>query len=88
MRQDVLLNWKFGCTFGWGVLGMNIFCQWANDKEIRPLMSHRIENPEWQLSDPLRYLVVKDAIQQSDAFVDRLDELRVGGGHRYRDNRC
>lgn len=66
MRRDVLLNWGFGSTFGWSILGMNIFCQWANDPGLRPLMGKPIEDAGQHLTDPLRLLEVTPAIDESN----------------------
>jgi hypothetical protein len=38
--RDVFLNWQIGSNFGWGLLGLNLFAQWANDAHVRPLMGY------------------------------------------------
>ena len=52
--KDVFLNWHLGNNFGWGMLGLNLFLQWANDREVRPLMGHPITRDGLGLTDPLR----------------------------------
>jgi hypothetical protein len=32
--RDVILNWELGSNFGWGIMGLNIFAQCANDAEV------------------------------------------------------
>lgn len=77
-RQDVLLNWQTGSTFGWGLVGLNLLCQWANDPDIRPLFGAPIEHAADHFPDPLRVLEVGAAIADANRFLDNLDLLRVG----------
>jgi len=64
--KDVFLNWHLGSTFGWGLLGLNIFFQWANDDEVRPLMGHPITREGLGLTDPLRLARAHAAIEHSN----------------------
>jgi glycosyltransferase involved in cell wall biosynthesis len=67
--KDVFLNWHLGHTFGWGILGLNVFCQWANDPEIRPLMGHPITREAFGVCDPLRIRRVSRAVDHSNRFL-------------------
>ena len=77
-RQDVLLNWQAGSTFGWGLVGLNLFGQWANDPDIRPLLGARFKDAQDHLVDPLRLVEIAAALSAANHFHDTLDELRVG----------
>jgi len=35
--KDIFLNWHLGNNFGWGILGLNLFCHWANDRDVPAL---------------------------------------------------
>lgn len=79
--KDVFLNWHLGNNFGWGIAGLNLFFQWANDPEIRPLMGQPITREALGLVDPLRVARVYRAIDFSNRF---LDGVRVSSdGNRY-----
>jgi glycosyltransferase involved in cell wall biosynthesis len=79
--NDVLLNWHLGSTFGWGILGLNLFFQWANDPLIRPLMGQPITRDGLGLVDPLRLGRAYPAIEQSNRH---LAAIRVGVDNRRR----
>ena len=76
---NVFLNWHLGNTFGWGILGLNLFSHWANDGELRPLMGHRIMPDALAACDPLRIGRVYPAIDFSNRF---LADVRAGSDGR------
>jgi glycosyltransferase involved in cell wall biosynthesis len=69
MRRQVVLNWQANNSFGWGLLGLNIFQQWARDAEIQPLMGLPIEPKDVQGIDPLRVLALQPATVASNEFL-------------------
>ena len=44
--QPVHLNWSLNNFSGWGLVGLNLFMQWANDRDVRPLMGTPITPQE------------------------------------------
>jgi len=64
--QNVYLNWQLGNSFGWGILGMNLFFQWANDPEIRPYMGGPISERDVPMVDALRLRRAMPAIVHSN----------------------
>lgn len=79
-RLPVLLNWQAGVNFGWGILGLNIFAQWANDKNILPLLAHEVKSADIQSLDPLRKLALASALDKSNQFSNQI--LKGGSGLR------
>jgi glycosyltransferase involved in cell wall biosynthesis len=77
MRKKVFLNWQLNSVSGWGILGLNIFLHWANDRDVMPLMGHSIFTDAVYMVDPLRLSQVSRAIGDSNDFCDRLG--RKGG---------
>jgi glycosyltransferase involved in cell wall biosynthesis len=69
MRRQVILNWQASNSFGWGLLGLNIFQQWARDPEIQPLMGVPIEPKDLQGIDPLRLLAMESATVAANEFL-------------------
>ncbi len=67
--KNVFLNWQLGNTFGWGILGLNLFCHWANDSEVRPLMGHPIADEDFAMCDPLKLSRVRKAMAYSNEFL-------------------
>lgn len=67
-RLPVLLNWQAGVNFGWGILGLNIFAQWANDKEVLPLLAHEVKPADIHSLDPLRKFALTPALAKSNQF--------------------
>ena len=72
MRQKVLLRWQANNLFGWGLLGLNLFEQWASDPDVEPLMGVRIESRDVQCIDPLRLSAIQTATAASNDFLDAL----------------
>lgn len=72
--KNVFLNWQLGNTFGWGIVGLNLFCHWANDPEVRPLMGHPITDEDFAMCDPLKLSRMYKAMAYSNEF---LAEIKV-----------
>ena len=63
MTRRVFLNWQAGITFGWGILGVNIFLHWARDADLRPIMGRPIAQHDLAGVNPLAVLAaVIDAL--------------------------
>jgi len=76
--KPALLNWPIAATSGWGIVGLNLFLNWANDSELAPLVGGPIGPNEMAGVDPLRVLVSRDAILRSNAFQQDLQRARSG----------
>ncbi len=57
-----------GNAFGWGIVGLNLFCHWANDPKIRPVMGRTITEGSG-LCDPLTVDRVREAVAFSNQFL-------------------
>jgi len=68
MRR-VFLNWQLNNGFGWGILGLNLFFQWAEDRAIRVQMGAPITDKDVAMTDPLRLRRVMPAIVASNQFL-------------------
>lgn len=66
--KNVFLNWQLGTNFGWGILGLNLFCHWANDPDLRPLMGRPITDDDIGQCDPLRVHRAFPAMDASNRF--------------------
>src|SRR6185369_16280167 len=67
--KDVFLNWQLGHTFGWGVMGLNVFSHWATDPLVRPVMGGEITRESLGVCDPMRLCRLYPAIEYSNRFV-------------------
>ena len=67
--RDVILNWQLGTNFGWGNLGLNVFAQWANDTEVRPVMGQPIELSQLIGVDSLRMARIVAATNASNEYL-------------------
>src|SRR5215472_6967840 len=70
MAAKILLGWQINNISGWGILGLNLFFQWAVRTDIAPLMWEEIKNEYLLYVDPLRLSAVSRAITASNNFVD------------------
>ncbi len=77
--QPILLNWPASSTYGWGILGLNIFWRWASDRSLRPLMGAPIGERDLLGSDPLRIVAAREAIIASNMFQHELMQSRRRG---------
>lgn len=70
-RLPVLMNWQAGIAFGWGIFGLNIFMNWANDPKLQPLMGHKLEPGRLNMYDPLRLQRIWKALEASNGFAEK-----------------
>lgn len=75
--RPILLNWPASPTYGWGILGLNIFWRWAIDGEVWPLMGAFISEHDVAGYDPLRIYTARDAIMESNRFQRELARTRA-----------
>ncbi len=66
------MRWQAGTLSGWGVLGLNIFEHWASDPQVRPLIGVPLALRDFPGTSPLRYAVMRPAMDYSNAFLARL----------------
>ena len=66
------MTWQASNAFGWGILGLNVFCHWAVDPEMTPLMVVPFSPAELRWLDPLRMRAVGDAVRVSDQFAEQV----------------
>ena len=76
--QPVLLNWSVNNFSGWGLVGLNLFLQWTNDRDVRPLMGTPITPQEMAGVDPLKLIACRDAILESNKVQPELERARAG----------
>ncbi len=74
--QPVLLDWPASNRHGWGILGLNIFLQWANDRDVQPLMGAPLAENDVVGYDPSRILAAQKALLDSNRFQQDLARLR------------
>ncbi len=70
MPKKVWLSWQISSKSGWGILGLNLFLQWATRADITPVMGYEITDDALWLVDPLRLSVVSKAITASNNFAE------------------
>jgi glycosyltransferase involved in cell wall biosynthesis len=75
--QKVLMRWQAGTLSGWGVLGLNLFEQWAADRHIQPLMGVRLDARAFPGTSPLRYVAMQPAANASNKFLDALETGKI-----------
>ncbi|HEV8257581.1 MAG TPA: glycosyltransferase family 4 protein [Casimicrobiaceae bacterium] len=68
--KAVWLGWELNSKSGWGILGLNLFFQWATRADITPIMAYAINNEALWLVDPLRLSAVSKAIAFSNNFAN------------------
>jgi glycosyltransferase involved in cell wall biosynthesis len=76
--RSVLLNWPIATISGWGIVGLNLFLNWANNPEVTPLVGGPIGPNEMAGVDPLRVLAAREAILRSNGFQSELQHVRAG----------
>jgi glycosyltransferase involved in cell wall biosynthesis len=69
-KKAVWLSWELNSKSGWGILGLNLFFQWATRADITPIMAATISGDALWTVDPLRLSAVSNAIAVSNDFVD------------------
>src|SRR3979411_621499 len=70
--KTIFMNWTLNSSFGWGILGLNLFCQWANDSAVRPVMGQPITDEGIFGLDPLRLNCVMKAMFESNKVLQGL----------------
>src|SRR5579864_7190348 len=78
--KPILLNWGANTYCGWGLAGLNVFLQWANDPEIRALMGAPIGEQDLLGLDSLKINACAEAIIASNRFQNELRQIQGGGG--------
>ena len=48
--KNVLLNWQMSNFSGWGIVGLNLFSQWAKRSDVRPIMGVPIDTQDTVMS--------------------------------------
>ena len=76
----VLLNWGANSFGGWGIVGLNLFFQWAHDPDLVPLLGAQLTEGDVAGTDPLRIFAVRDAIMRSNAWQHDLQRALQSGG--------
>lgn len=79
----MLLNWKAGSTFGWGLVGFGIVLHWSADPDVRPLMGLPMEANDFPCMDPVRAMALGPAAFASNQF---LADLEAGRADMRKDN--
>lgn len=74
MSKKVWLSWQISSKSGWGVLGLNLFLQWAARADITPVMEYEVSKEALSFVDPLRLSVVSSAIVASNSFAESVAE--------------
>jgi len=73
--MPVVMTWEAASTFGWGILGLNIFFHWANDPDIAPLMVYNINKDNLVMIDPMRMSRINYAINRSNEFAQIISQV-------------
>ena len=68
----VLMAWKATNTFGWGIVGLNLFCHWGVSGRIKPRMSAPISEGDLLALGPLRRHLLAEEVAESNALAQRL----------------
>jgi glycosyltransferase involved in cell wall biosynthesis len=76
-RIPVLLDWPASNIHGWGILGLNIFAAWAQDRDLQPLMGAPIAESILAGYDEARVLALGEAIDESNRFQPSLARFRA-----------
>ncbi len=66
------MTWQAASTFGWGILGLNVFCHWAVDPNVTPLMVVPIAQDDLRWMDPLRRAAIAPAVAETNACAARI----------------
>jgi glycosyltransferase involved in cell wall biosynthesis len=76
-RTLVLLDWQASNIHGWGILGLNLFMAWAEDRDLQPLMGAPISDYNLAGYDSARVLALEEAILESNKFQSNLARFRA-----------
>lgn len=75
--RKVLMRWQAGTLSGWGLLGLNLFEQWVADPAIQPLMGVRFSIRDFPGTSPLRYTLMRPAMDYSNEYVEALTAGKI-----------
>jgi glycosyltransferase involved in cell wall biosynthesis len=75
--QKVLMRWQAGTLSGWGLLGLNLFEHWVADPDIQPLLGVPLSLRDFPGTSPLRYAVMRPAMNFSNEFVEALNAGKI-----------
>lgn len=70
--QNVLLNWQMSNFSGWGIVGLNLFSQWAKERDVRPIMGVPIDTQDTVMVDPLRMRHLIPRFAESNSYLKKL----------------
>jgi glycosyltransferase involved in cell wall biosynthesis len=71
------MRWQAGTLSGWGVLGLNLFENWAADPDVQPLMGMPLALRDFPGTSPLRFAAMRPAMDLSNAFLDELKSANI-----------
>jgi glycosyltransferase involved in cell wall biosynthesis len=77
VRRQVLLNWKAGTTFGWGLLGFGIALHWGSDPDIQAIMGLPMGPNDFPCMDPVRAMALGPTVLASQQFLSELEMGRL-----------
>ncbi len=75
--QKVLMRWQASTVSGWGILGLNLFENWAADPDIQPFMGIPIDLSHCPGTNPLRFAAMRRQMDHSNQFVKELAAGKV-----------
>jgi glycosyltransferase involved in cell wall biosynthesis len=70
--QKVLMRWQAGTLSGWGLLGLNLFEQWAVAPDIQPLMGMPLVLRDFPGTSPLRFVSMRPAMDFSNELLQAI----------------
>ena len=73
MRSQVIIHWGISSFYGWGIYGLNLALQWTVDPDLQPVASRAVRMSQITL-DPLRSLALREFVEASAGFEERLRE--------------
>ena len=78
-RKPILLSWQASNTSGWGVVGLNLFYQWAMSEDVQPVMGQPIRDVLLSEIDPSRVDRFCSFVVNSNQFAARLAVTTAAG---------
>ncbi|WP_161712564.1 glycosyltransferase family 4 protein [Allorhizobium undicola] len=72
-RRPVIIHWGISSFFGWGIYGLNLALNWAQDRDLEPLTSFPLQ-PEQIVVDPLRRRALAGFFKASGDLVGRMEQ--------------
>jgi glycosyltransferase involved in cell wall biosynthesis len=71
-RKPILLAWRAANDFGWGIVGLSLFLQWARSQDVAPLMALPIRDANLSDEEPSALRQIFAAIMNSNTFADQV----------------